>query len=144
MYFLFDYLWRCSTDKARKSVKWPVDDQEHKELLERSQARSREMECCSTRALGPVGIPDIRVSCRVEVLLAGTSLIQRYSLLLQLHAVPPENPGNAVIVTVLGLCTVSWSTLIYKTFDFHLLEGVPFTFLVLYYLLTKLLVSGLF
>lgn len=29
----------CSTDKARKSVKWPVDDQEHKELLERSQAR---------------------------------------------------------------------------------------------------------
>lgn len=103
------------------------------------------MECCSTSALVPVGIPDIRASCRVEALLAGTSLIQRYSLLLlQLHAVPPENPGNTVIVTVLGLCTVSWGMLICKTFDFHLLEGVPFTFLALYYLPTKLLILGFF
>lgn len=104
--------------------------------------RSREIKCCSTRALGPMGIPDIRASCRAEVPSAGTSLIQRYSLLLLQLCAILENPGNAVIVTVLGLSTVTlavlWSILIYKTFDFHLLEGVPFTFLALY-LPTKLL-----
>lgn len=67
--------------------------------------------------------------------------------MLQLHAVV-ENPGNTVIVTVLGpstvTLTVSWSTLIYKTFDLHLLEGVPFTFLALYYLPTKLLILVFF
>ncbi|TRZ11889.1 hypothetical protein HGM15179_015211 [Zosterops borbonicus] len=39
IYLLFDYLWSCSIDKVKKSGKWPVDDQEHEELLERSQAR---------------------------------------------------------------------------------------------------------
>lgn len=110
--------------------------------------RLREMKCCSTRALSPVGILDIRASCRAEVLSTGTWLIQRCSvLLLQLHAVV-ENPGNTVIFTVLGpstvTLTVSWSTLIYKTFDLHLLEGVPFTFLALYYLPTKLLILVFF
>ena len=38
MYFPFDYSWSCATDKVSKRVKWPVDDQEHEELLERSQA----------------------------------------------------------------------------------------------------------
>lgn len=39
IYLLFDYSWSCSIDKVKKSGKWPVDDQEHEELLERSQTR---------------------------------------------------------------------------------------------------------
>lgn len=56
--------------------------------------RSREIKCCGTRALGPVGIPGIRASCRAEVLSVGTSLIQRYPLLLLQLCAVLDNPGN--------------------------------------------------